>query len=492
MTSRWPALLALFLLPACAATATSPCGPSTCEGCCTVDGQCAAGDDQAACGSGGSTCVACWDVESCVERSCRGPALDDTPTGTLWFMGSLSGTGRFEIARAVPKTGASARVELSGPSVAGSATPSSAAVSPDGQRLAVVATVDDPARAQLLVANPDGTEARVLVRGDATPVAEVLEVDEAGVVWLDDARAVYVTPLDGGVSVRASPEPWAPVPGSRPRVSRSRDHRYVSIVAELDDGPGASRVWVTDLQATPPAPREVLTAGQVGVGSHLGARTAARFAADDRAMVLAAFGDSATLPWTRPEGGTGLRLISVDPAGGLPRIVPGTPTGYSVVIAWGLSADGHSAAFSTNNWRGGFDVFVVQLAELADAHQVSATHPTGWPSRSDELVFSPDGQFVAFTANWRTYSLGHPSEQFDLYVARPEGMNEVLRWQGAPSVQGPLAFSPDGKDVVFLSDHLTPGQLRPYAMEAGGTRSVPRAFDVLAPGGAITSVHWTP
>jgi hypothetical protein len=50
-----------------------PCSPSTCAGCCDVNGVCQGGTGRAACGSGGHSCATCSTAAgmSCVNKACR-------------------------------------------------------------------------------------------------------------------------------------------------------------------------------------------------------------------------------------------------------------------------------------------------------------------------------------------------------------------------------------------------------------------------------------
>ena len=46
------------------------CGPSNCNGCCTSNGTCVAGNTDAVCGYSGGTCSTCSSVEKCVSGTC--------------------------------------------------------------------------------------------------------------------------------------------------------------------------------------------------------------------------------------------------------------------------------------------------------------------------------------------------------------------------------------------------------------------------------------
>jgi hypothetical protein len=58
----------LGLAPSCGAS--KPCGPDTCAGCCDSAGACLAGSSDFACGSAGSTCVACDSGRRCSAGFC--------------------------------------------------------------------------------------------------------------------------------------------------------------------------------------------------------------------------------------------------------------------------------------------------------------------------------------------------------------------------------------------------------------------------------------
>lgn len=51
-----------------------PCGPSTCAGCCAVDGACMPGDELAVCGTQGESCKICVDGAQCNSGTCEAPA----------------------------------------------------------------------------------------------------------------------------------------------------------------------------------------------------------------------------------------------------------------------------------------------------------------------------------------------------------------------------------------------------------------------------------
>jgi hypothetical protein len=71
------ALLALALA-GCGGGAAQPCTPASCPtGCCTADGQCAAGTATDACGAAGVLCGACAPGQQCTLQACVAPVVED-------------------------------------------------------------------------------------------------------------------------------------------------------------------------------------------------------------------------------------------------------------------------------------------------------------------------------------------------------------------------------------------------------------------------------
>ncbi|MFO0598371.1 MAG: hypothetical protein U0228_23905 [Myxococcaceae bacterium] len=65
--------LSFLALAGCSATSTKPCSPASCAGCCDANGQCASGNAQDACGTGGLVCTQCigdtvCNLGFCVQR----------------------------------------------------------------------------------------------------------------------------------------------------------------------------------------------------------------------------------------------------------------------------------------------------------------------------------------------------------------------------------------------------------------------------------------
>ncbi len=83
------ALMAGLLMTACGATTPKDCNASTCQGCCTADGKCEAGNTSNACGSIGGMCRDC----SGLGLTCTLGACSTLTTGSGGGASSGGGTG---------------------------------------------------------------------------------------------------------------------------------------------------------------------------------------------------------------------------------------------------------------------------------------------------------------------------------------------------------------------------------------------------------------
>src|SRR3972149_4355993 len=68
----------IAVAPACACGGTQ-CNTQNCPaGCCGADNRCLAGDTQAACGAGASSCSQCAEAQTCTDHVCTDPQPVDS------------------------------------------------------------------------------------------------------------------------------------------------------------------------------------------------------------------------------------------------------------------------------------------------------------------------------------------------------------------------------------------------------------------------------
>jgi len=110
------------------------------------------------------------------------------------------------------------------------------------------------------------------------------------------------------------------------------------------------------------------------------------------------------------------------------------------------------------------------VAEQLRWHAVSATPELHGPiderlldvRTAAELAFSPDGSRVAFAVHATVADIGsHPPS--DLFLVGRDSHEPVQIMSGAWIDRSP-AWSPDGAQLAFLSDRITPGHHLPYTI----------------------------
>jgi dipeptidyl aminopeptidase/acylaminoacyl peptidase len=108
-----------------------------------------------------------------------------------------------------------------------------------------------------------------------------------------------------------------------------------------------------------------------------------------------------------------------------------------------------------------------------------------------ELAFSPDETRLAFALHATVAGEGSfvPS---DLYVIDTDGLRPPVRLTSGPWSDRTPAWSPDGSQLAFLSDRITPGHQLPYTLPAfrtDGAAAGPRLAAALT--GSAESVAWS-
>jgi len=138
------------------------------------------------------------------------------------------------------------------------------------------------------------------------------------------------------------------------------------------------------------------------------------------------------------------------PFGGVEEIAF-APDGTAIVFAARVA--GREEAWSTN-----FDLWRAPADGSAPAVNLTAGNPA-WDTHP---VFSPDGATLAYLAMKRA---GFESDRFRIVLRGPDGTPRVLTeaWDRSP---GTIAWSPDGRTLYAIADHL--GQRALFAVDVAG------------------------
>ena len=110
-----------------------------------------------------------------------------------------------------------------------------------------------------------------------------------------------------------------------------------------------------------------------------------------------------------------------------------------------------------------------------------------------EAAVSPDGRYAAWTVNLRnkdnTQSRNSEIYLIDLLSKNGAAPQKFSAWKTAHAEHS-LAWSPDGKQIAFLSDAERQGQLELYVQPAGSPGSQPRKLTNLT--GFLADPRWSP
>jgi dipeptidyl aminopeptidase/acylaminoacyl peptidase len=147
---------------------------------------------------------------------------------------------------------------------------------------------------------------------------------------------------------------------------------------------------------------------------------------------------------------------------------------FTVTLALGLAS---SPGFE----RTGFAQTVPQLLST-----VSGT------TQYREAAISPDGRYVAWTLTLRNKdnTASRNSEIYLLDLSRLGAVAQKLSAWKTPHAEHSLAWSPDSKQIAFLSDFEKEGQLELYVQPVSGSGAAPRRITNLT--GFLQTPRWSP
>ncbi|HEY3824262.1 MAG TPA: S9 family peptidase [Bryobacteraceae bacterium] len=109
-----------------------------------------------------------------------------------------------------------------------------------------------------------------------------------------------------------------------------------------------------------------------------------------------------------------------------------------------------------------------------------------------EAAISPDGRYVAWTLTLRNKdnTASRNSEIYLLDLSKPGATAQRLSAWKTPHAEHSLAWSPDSKQIAFLSDFEKEGQLELYAQPVSGSGAAARKLTSLT--GFLQTPRWSP
>lgn len=308
-------------------------------------------------------------------------------------------------------------------------------LSPDGGRLAFLAT--EGGRARLVVVDLDGDGHEVVITTDPAPVPS-RSYGGGAFDWAPDGSAVAYAAVDGSLR-------WQPVEGGPARRLAS------GTVAAPAVSPGGDRVAYTDDL------RHVAVVDVEGGGWPVRVSGDADFVMDptwsaDGTHVTWQEWDVPSMPWDSSR-------IVTSAIGGTPRVVAG---GDGIQVQQPrLSPDGHRLAFLSD--EGGWLNLVVTDLAGRDALRLDEQHEHGgptWGPGQRSFAWSPDGSRLAVCRNEGGFGrlvLWTPGEA---PVDRAKAVHGGLSWAGT-------------RIAAVRSGGVTPTQVVVYEGEASGAAGEP-------------------
>lgn len=334
-----------------------------------------------------------------------------------------------------------------------------AAVSPDGQSLAMAIRQSASTKVSIRLVSIEGTTAPVQL-AEAPSLGR--EVDQMGFssdgAWLafiadfdlEGTRSLYTVPASGGILKRVSPNPQAgkEVTGMAWARPKAPDSRWLAFTGDLTTD-GIQSLWTVEAGTSVPAPVPVV--GDSVLGADADVQPDITWDAARNIIFRSNLG---------PDGTWALYRVSAD--GSVIESVANSaltnPQGPSTIGSYGLSPDGWSVAFSANSPSADvFEVWVTNMKSSGPAVRVSAasavapTSGLSGPAFQLPIAWSRDGTKLAAVADWRLSTSDH-DDNFSVFVLPTTAPAGGIRLLGAP--QSPdrnvreLKFTDEGALVV--------------------------------------------
>lgn len=359
-------------------------------------------------------------------------------------------------------------------------------ISPVSQLVAFPAAIDTPGHVDLYTASTDGSgvtphvivgptanvgKARFSPNGQL--IAFTADLDTDGLF------GAYVVPADtpGAVPVRVSP---ADAPGDVDDVLWSRDSTSVLTTVDSDDT-NAFELWITDVTVATPVPTLLVP------------RDSILATATPRGVIRPIVAASGRVLFRgRLEVDNIFRLHVVDLDGNI-SVLQGseiTRADQSIadVGAVGSSPNGNQIAFAADEVLGTVDVWVLPIQGAAAATRLTTglVAPKGEtinPDQSQLLKWRPDGQAIAFIADYATPTKDEP------FVVSLDGSGPrrlaIIGPADAAADAEAVAWSPDGAQLFVVADHQVPNDTELFALDPALTDQEPTLVVDVTPGGDL-------
>lgn len=417
-----------------------------------------------------------------------GPEIDAAPPGPglIWIHGDMITNGRDQLA-AVPVGLAPAEPVVVLPageagSLATFQSVNSGAydISANGRRVALPADIDSPTRYDLWAGSVDGTNmVRLFTASGFTQVGKArfspngariaftADIDLNGVFaayvvdsTVPDATPLRVSPVDGADDV--DDLVW------------SSDSRFIMVTGDFTEA-DHFELYVTDVTAASPSPVRLISRADIQTTTTASAGVLQPIQARDGQILFKgriAADDAIRLHRVPLAGGA----ITVLPQSEIPRV--GGGTGIADYGSIGLSPDGNQIAFAADETPGIYDLWAMPVSgsepptRLTAGLVAPAPPAVIRPDPGQPLRWSPDGQQVAFTADYVTL------RKDDAFVALLDGSGHrrVVDVGGGADPNADvesLGWSPDGTQLYMVADQQTPNQVELFVLDPTLTDQTP-------------------